>query len=210
MMNEADLLISDLAARYGAMTTYRDRGVVLQPLGENEAAIRTTFETRFRRPGMFRFSFATPHPYPPLAHLVTEYCFGSDSSGAYAWTKEHGGPAHISRQEDLSMAIAGATGISGGSAHTIGALLMPGIGGRTFPKLHDFRIRGREALEGLDCVVAEAPYPNGAEVAVWIHRDTMTLRKLRTKHPSLPAGEEIRSDIEIDVVIDDRELSRPA
>lgn len=210
MQTEAESLVSDLADRYAAMRTYRDRGVVLQSLPAIEMPVKTTFETRFRRPGLLRFAFSSPHPFPPLSHIVTEYCCGADSAGAYEWRKAHDEPAHLTKLESLSLAIAGATGISGGSAHTIGSLLMPEIGGLRFTELHDFRIRGREAFEGHDCIVAESPLPGGGGLILWIHRDSMTLRKVVTKHPSFPPGEEIRRDIEIDAAIDDRELNRPA
>jgi hypothetical protein len=158
---------------------------------------------------MFRFAFSSSHPYPPLAHIITQHCYGADSSGAYRWTKEHDGRASIEDEEDLSMAIAGATGISGGSAHTIGGLLMPDIGGFTLDRVRGWKVVGRETLEGEECVVVCATHPMGGEFSLWVQPDTMTLRKQKTKLGEFPAGEEIRRDIEINGNIEDSELRRP-
>jgi len=202
-------VIRALVERYAAISTYRDRGVVRQALGEGKAPIETRFETRFQRPGIFRFAFSSPHPYPPLAHIITQHCFGADRIGAYAWTKEHDGAAQVQPEEDLSMAIAGATGISGGSAHTIAALLMPDIGGFTLDRVLGSKVLGHEAVDGAECVVIAAPHPIGGKLSLWVHEATMTLRKLVTDLGRFPPGEEIHRDIEIDGLIEDHELERP-
>ncbi len=205
----ADSLIEELVQRYAAISTYRDRGVVLQALREGGAPIETSFETRFRRPGMFRFAFSNPHPFPPLAHILTQHCCGADSLGAYSWTKQHDESAYVEGEEDLSMAVAGATGISGGSAHTIGGLLMPEIGGFTLDRIRGSRVLCHETFEGAECIVVRAPHPVSGELSLWVDYESMTLRKLMTDHGSFPPGEEIRREIEINAIIQDHEVERP-
>lgn len=205
-----DPLIAELTERYARIATYRDRGVVRQALREGEAPIETQFETWFRRPGLFKFAFASPHPYPPLAHIVTRSCHGADASGAYSWMKFHEQPGQIRREENLSMTIAGATGISGGSAHTIGGLLLPELSGLTLHRVRGAKVLGREPFEGAECVILQAPHRVAGKLSIWIHEETMTLRKLVTHYESHPPAEEIRRNIEIDGPIADTELERPS
>jgi hypothetical protein len=46
----------------------------------------------------------------------------------------------VELEESLKLAVAGATGISGGSAHTIARLLLPEIGGFSLSKLADVNL----------------------------------------------------------------------
>lgn len=204
----AETLVQALVARYGAISAYRDQGAVLRTIREGGAPMVTPFATLFRRPAEFKFTFSTPHPYPPLAHIVTRHCCGADSNGAYAWTKRHEEPASVVDEVDLSMAIAGATGISGGSAHTMGALLLPAIGGLGLNQIAGWRLLHREAFEGSACAVLGARR-RGGELHLWVHEDTLTLRRLVAGTGSLHAAEEVHRDIEIDGPIDDAELQRP-
>jgi hypothetical protein len=205
----ADTLIGELVRKYAEMSSYQDEGVVLQALGEGEKPIETRFTTHFRRPDLFRFAFASPHPYPPLAHVITAHVCGADKVGAYSWTKLYEEPAQLENAKNISMAVAGATGISGGSAHTIGALLMREVGGFGLGQISQSSFLGEEIFEGADCVIIGALHPAGGELSLWIERNTVILRKLRSKPGPFPPSDEIRRSISIDKSIEDRVFERP-
>jgi hypothetical protein len=149
------------------------------------------------------------HPYAPLAHIVSQHCFGADSVGAYAWTKHHNEPANIEDLENLALAVAGATGISRGAAHTIGGLLLPDIGGYTLGQASSWTVLRHEVLENTECVVLLGNR-RGGQQTLWIHEGTMTLRKVITDFGSFPAGVEVRREIEVDGLVKDTELQRPS
>lgn len=208
----AESLIAEIARRYAEMSSYQDEGEVLQALDAGAEPIRTRFTTHFRRPGLFRFAFASPHPFPLLAHVITEHVSGADKRGAYAWTKTYEEDPEIEDEVSLSMAVAGATGISGGAAHTIGSLLIPEeVGGLSISELRDASIiGGGETFDGADCLLISAPHPIGGEISLWVERKTFILRKVRTDLRRFPPGEEIRRSIIINQVIDDGVFERPS
>src|ERR1700687_281976 len=194
----ADTVIAEVVRKYAELYSYQDEGIVLQALGERDKPLETRFPTHFRRPGLFRFAFASPHPYPPLAHIISAHVYGSDKVGAYCWTKPYEEPAQLESAEDVSMAIAGATGISGVSAHTIGSLLMQEVGGFGLGRISHSSFLGEEIFEGANCIIIGAPHPAGGELSLWIERDTLTLRKLRSKLGAFPPRDEISRSISID------------
>jgi hypothetical protein len=108
------------------------------------------------------------------------------------------------------MVVAGATGISVGSAHTIAALLMPEVGGSGLGRVSTAAFLGEELFEGAECIVIGAPHPAGGEFSLWLERDTLTLRKLRTKLGAFPPSDEIRRNIRIDQEVHDSMFERPS
>src|SRR5947207_3211226 len=99
---------------YASLASYSDSGIVRTyriPLTPHEI----TFTTSYVRPGLFKFAWVMPHPYPPLSYIKWRSAIWSNDSGAYIWwdIEKEKGP---SRVDDLRMAVAGATGVSMGSA----------------------------------------------------------------------------------------------
>jgi hypothetical protein len=76
------------------------------------------FKTAFVRPDRFRFEFSDSFPNSTKYHRYIIAATGSDVS---TWWDIRPG---VERAESLSMAIAGATGVSSGSAYEIPTLLM--------------------------------------------------------------------------------------
>src|SRR5262245_13580766 len=131
----ADSLLSELVKRYAAISTYRDLGGVSQTLSEGDPPSGASFETRFRRPGFFRFDFSIVHVDMRVQiAMTTRHSCGADPAGAYSWTKEGRQAGHIEEEDDLPTAIAGAAVISSRSVRTIAPLLMPDLGGFTFDR----------------------------------------------------------------------------
>ena len=89
--NEAEDLLDRTIAGYRVFSSYCDSGFVQIGAPGEPARYSTTFETLFARPGLFRFKFQTPHPHPPLAHLVTTTICGFDGIAAYLSMSHYGG-----------------------------------------------------------------------------------------------------------------------
>jgi len=189
-------LIRRVVNYYAQISSYRDTGVVRQWFKPKQPPLETNFSTSFRKPSLFRFEFSSPHPYPPLRHIITRHVIGSDGATAYFLRKEHRGPARLEIEENLSIAVAGATGISSGSAHTIGRLLLPEIGGLSLMDLvGPFRKR-QCRLNGVTCYWISAKHPRGPRLEIWIEKKTLLLRKLRHNAGDVP-GEELRQNIRV-------------
>ena len=104
------------------------------------------------------------------------------------------------------MAVAGATGISAGSAHTIGALLIPEVGGFRFHDLEEISLVREDLFEGARCIVVGGTHPRSGEVLLWIEPDNFWLRKYSRsgKFPS----EEIRRNIHVNDIVSEAEFER--
>lgn len=74
-MEPASSFFSRTVAHYAAMRSYSDLGEVRRRINPEVGELSTTFSTLFRRPSLFRFEFATPHPDPGLRHVMA--CAGT-------------------------------------------------------------------------------------------------------------------------------------
>jgi hypothetical protein len=113
-------ILDAMAEAYASCVYYRDTGSVVNRFvfqdSEKNKGSTTTFKTAFVRPDRFRFEF-TAEAMGGGRYVVW-------SRGQRAWTWFDGDPG-VEEHESLGLALAGATGISGGSAHTVPALLSP-------------------------------------------------------------------------------------
>ncbi len=117
---DAKDLLCQVVARYKAMSSYSDTGHVTTKMFRTNVVHRRSFSTLYQKPSLFRFAFSSPHPHPPLAHIITEHVAGFDGNEGYLLTKKPGDTLAKKSIRSLSSAMAGANGISSGSAHTIG------------------------------------------------------------------------------------------
>jgi len=201
-------LIRDVVEHYAQMSSYQDMGVVRQWFNAKAPPLETTFSTSFKKPSLFRFEFASPHPYPPLRHIITTHVIGSDGTTAYTLVKEHEATARVEIEESLSMAVAGATGISSGSAHTIGRLLLPEVGGLSLMDLVRPSRKQDRSFLGAVCYCIDAKHPRGPTLELWIEKNTLLLRKLvqsARKNPS----EELRQGIRVDQLVKKSIFAKP-
>jgi len=204
-------LLDRVADRYRSLSSYSDVGVI-RPRGTSEP-LTCWFETDYQFPGKFRFQFIRPHPrrrrtgrWIPM-YRITKYVVGSNGNGAYLFTQERGRHASCNDEESLELAIAGATGISRGAAHTIGRLLLPSVEGFSLLMLRKPRLKTTRAFEGINCyrVSGLHPWAPGRYTA-WIGTEDLLLRKL-IKHRA--STEEVRWDIHVDTVVDPLRFEQP-
>jgi hypothetical protein len=143
-------ILTTAEAVYACCRTYADSGSVrtlfLRLNGKINYVSTTPFETAFVRPDRFRFAFSTHHPH----HVeYSRYVIAAHGPFVQSWWDIQPG---VERPESLRMALAATTGISGGSAHTISALLMPDVapGRRLTERVTVTRLEGKE-LDGMTC-----------------------------------------------------------
>jgi hypothetical protein len=181
--------LREVEAHYRSLPGYSDSGLS-RSLGLRRPRL-CTFETAYRAPGLFRFSFSSSHPYKPLRNLVTRDVIGTDGLKPYFYSRSYGGEEEIEVPESLEMAVAGATGISSGTAHTIGALLFQEVGGFRLLDLRKIRFRPRREIDGVPCIAVTGLHPFGGRTTAWFGSEDLLLRRLvRSRFKS----EELRFD----------------
>ena len=198
-------LLLQVISRYRALDSYADTGQVLDLTKPRSAPL--VFATALRRPD-FKFSFSSPHPYRPLSHLVTRTQIGVREGRAYFWDQSYSASSKLEQEESLLMAIAGATGISRGSAHTIWSLLFGDEGRDFFSSLTRPRLRRFSNFDGVRCHRLVAQHPGFRRVEFHIGVDDLLLRALVTR-PGRYANLELRTDIKLGVELSDAELDVP-
>lgn len=164
-------------ARYRSLPGYSDTGVS-RSFSSRRPGI-CTFETAYAAPRRFRFAFETPHPYRSLAHQVSRDAIGTDGESVYFYSRSYDGSVDIEHPESLLMAVAGATGISSGTAHTIGALLFEEVAGFRLTDMRRIRFRPIREFDRVKCVAVSGLHPGGrGRVTAWFGAEDLLLRRL--------------------------------
>lgn len=164
------------------------------------------FRTDYRADGNFRFEFETAHPYRWLKHLRSRAVVGSANALPYFFDVSYSGEQTLEAPESLDLALAGATGISSGTAHSIGALLFPEVGGFTLLDLRRMRFRRNRMIDGVKCTAVSGLHPRGGRVTAWFGSEDLLLRRLvRVKFRS----EELRTSIRTNHELPDELFSQP-
>jgi hypothetical protein len=199
---EAKQLLAEVVKAYASMDSYSDVGSVTEQVHPGDPALRTEFSTLYKRPNLFRFEFSRPHPYPPLRHIVTRHIVGCDGFGAYSLQRGHESEPTLQTRDDLAHAVAGATGVSSGSAHNIGRLLLHEVAGMSILDLINPQFGAEMEIAGARCYSISARLPKGGERELCIERGTLLVRRVRTNHGKVPA-EEVREAIRVNPPLDD-------
>ncbi len=169
----AEKLLRELSARYAALRSYRDRGVVLdQDEGGTALGPQQQFRTAFIRPDQFRFSYLDVGSGRPrdIVHR--------NRDGARQWNPHMG--VHEGSPSELDGHIAAATGVSRGTAHTVPALLMPEeIGGRSLiERLRGSKLAGEETIREQACFRLEHTDVHGDLTHVWIEKKRLLILQI--------------------------------
>lgn len=189
------LIVARMAEQYTAASSYQDTGVV-ETVVEGALPRRSTdvsFRTSFKRPRRLRFEWAQLSP----TSLPGRSVIWSDGEKAFAYYNHD--PGKVEPREDLSTAIAGATGISLGSAHTVPRLLLKEEAGFLLTDLVRVTLKGQERFEGEECFVLEGYHPSGEAWQLWVGKTDYLLRKLRTPRRGGEFEEEIHRDVRVNL-----------
>ncbi|UCG32133.1 MAG: DUF2092 domain-containing protein, partial [Phycisphaerales bacterium] len=131
------------------------------------------FTTAFVRPDRFRFEYQDENPMgKPTRYIV----WASGDEVQTWWTVEN----EIKNQPSLSLALAGATGVSAGSAHTVPRLLLPDdVDGWCTTKLIDVKLIGEGKVGENECYRIEGKHPRVSRPrTLWIGREDYILRRI--------------------------------
>lgn len=170
-------IIEATVATYHNCDSYRDTGLVRTTSFRDdiERVSDRPFTTAFTRAGHFRFEFEESGVF---GITVKRYIIWTDGDKVLTWWDVRPG---IEEQENLSSAIAGATGVSGRSAHTIPVLLLPDrISGRRLTDMTDLERVEDASIGGTECYSIHGQY-GGYTMTVWIEKATHLIRRIDFK-----------------------------
>ena len=130
-------ILERMIGTYANCKTYQDSGEVTTAFSGSGPSFSNTkpFSTAFVRPARFRFEFKSA--FLPYDNHWQRYLVWADGAKTRTWWDVTPG---IVESPSLESALAGATGVSGGSAQRVPAMLMPGrVWGRPLRDLLDLQ-----------------------------------------------------------------------
>jgi len=187
--------IAAVMERYRTLQVYSDQGhVIIRRAGHEE--FRCIFQTALGAGGDFRFAFQRPHPYWPMRHKISRHVVGRSKGQAYLASTYYRKATTVDVWPDFALPIAAATGISMGSAHRIGQLLFPEIGGRSLADLGRPRLRSPKWVDGALCYRVNGLEGN-KRVTIFVGMHDLLIRKFAARNGH---NEEIRQALDLHTV----------
>jgi outer membrane lipoprotein-sorting protein len=170
----ASALLERMTRAYSGCRSYHDTGTE-KTVFTSEVPVRVEerpFHTAFVRPDRFRFEFAD---------RGKRFIIWRSGSQVHTWWDID---SSLESPESLDDAIAGATGISGGSAHTVPLLLMPAeLKGRRLAELAQVSRLPDALLGQTDCFRIEGKV-GGLSETIWLDKGTYLVRKIEEQLPA--------------------------
>jgi outer membrane lipoprotein-sorting protein len=200
----ASTVLQEMAKAYLAVTSYQDEGVSLAHDPSKPSPDEVGFKIFFARPNLMRFEWTSHHPYPPLRHLVTYAATWSDGKNAFTYTerpdaRSNDRDGELKQNDSLAMGIAGATGVSRGTAHQVPVLLLPELGGFALTQIKSPTLVGVEPFDGTLCFRLRGEHPRTAGTyELWIgQKDHLIRRIISVTRPGANEQEEIHHHIRV-------------
>jgi outer membrane lipoprotein-sorting protein len=163
----AQQILDKMAANYATCKSYRDSGVVTNFFSLEHIDVKP-FRTAFVRPDQFRFEYDDPDPEKP-------YVVWAKGDEVRSWWYIRPG---VQNPPSLGRGIAGVTGVSSGSAHTIPTLLLPDqIGGRSMASLTDLTRLPDEAVDDTLCFKLQGKFAD-QPTTLWLEKETYLIRRI--------------------------------
>lgn len=172
---KAQGVLDRMAKAYAGCSSYRDRGSVKTVFIEatGNRTVEKPFKTAFVRPDRFRFEFAEKQ-----GGRENQYIVWQNGKEVQTWWDIKPG---VEQPESLGLALAGATGVSGSSAHTVPVLLLPkDVGGRRLTDLTDAKRVDDAQFDKVDCFRIDGTFA-GNPMALWIDKKTFLVRRIDSK-----------------------------
>lgn len=173
----AEEILAQMSKIYAGCKTYQDHGIVTIKIirSNDEMIMERPFTTAFIRPSRFRYEYKEKKPY---SNKEYRYIIWSGGQEVKSWWDINPG---IQKKQSLSMALAGATGVSGGSAHTIPALLLPEVGGCPLTDIRDAKRIDDAIVDNANCFRIEGKYCGESSI-IWIDAKSFLVRFITTEH----------------------------
>ena len=191
-------ILDRMAKAYADCKSYRDSGVVTTVfvMDTGKRTVEKPFTTAFVRPELFRFEYKNKN---------RRYLISANGQNVQTWWDLKPG---IQKPESLQLAVGGATGVSGGSAARIPAMLMPGkLKGWGGVHISDAKRIKDGKLENVECFRLEGKYADNP-ITLWIDKKSYLVRRIdqQTKFDDFRTEQTTTYDPTIDGKITDKML----
>lgn len=198
----AENLLQRVAEVYVGCRSYRDSGVVktIFITANRNRTVEKPFTTAFVRPDRFRFEYKEKKDDGE----EYRYIVWREGKKVQTWWDIRPG---VEMEQSLGLALAGATGVSGGSAHTVPALLLPKeVGGRLLTDLTEAKRIEDAKLGKVECYRVQGKYGKN-RTTLWIDKDFLVRRiDAQTEFDDFRTEETTTYDPAINVEIPDKML----
>ena len=209
---EAMELLEGMTKQYFSSKSYRDKGSsITKFLGGHPFETKVEFHTAFRRPYEFRFEYSSAMSGMPLIAPKDRMIVHGDCSGARTWWSLQG---KTEKCDSLGMAIAGAGGVSGGTAFNVSNMLLPfDVFGHQFMDDRDWLVLRDAEDSGRPCRRVTRRAGDGDTTTLWIGRENGLLlrvdecRTVNGQNDSFKTESTTLYKPEMDVDITDKELA---
>jgi len=172
--NTPDEIFEKVKAAYNSMDTYKAEGTITSNVdtGEMEMNIETSFSIILKKPNLYLISW-TQENMPGISRTGAVW---SDGTQPYLYM---GGANAYSRMGSDEIALAAATGISNGAAHTIPSLFLSVYKEQhaPFSRLIDPQIEMTEKVGEEECYVISGSSFVSKKEAFWISKKSYLIKK---------------------------------
>ena len=167
----AEEILDRMAKVYADCKSYSDSGTVKTTYFQTNRTWteEKAFKTSFVRPDRFRFEYSVISGLGTGGRCIV-WCNGND---VQSWSTFGG----LKKEESLSLAVAGAAGVSSGSSHAIPALLMMEISGRKLNSLDDAKQIEDQKLGDIDCIRVTGKFST-APMTLWLDKSTFHVLRI--------------------------------
>jgi hypothetical protein len=180
--------------KYKSLSSYSATGksvAVMSPAdpgASKKSADTKDLNQRFIKPQIFTHTFTIKLARPDLYRvewesqvtpaLIQKGAVWSAGDGDFLFMGAGASQSRYARMTNQEMALASATGISGGVAHTIPSVFFPASSMNMLKVLAEPILHNEEKIDGEDCYTV-AGKVNGREITFWIGKDSFLIRQRR-------------------------------
>jgi len=161
----ARALLDKVIAHYATLDSYRDSGEQRTKFSRGHTST-LQFLTTFQRPNQFRFEFEDDG----LSYVVHQ----SGNAVQTYWTLNN----RLEQDLEIDMALAGAHGVSGGTASTLAELLGVLEDGIGLANLRDLQLVEEKKVQGVLCQGIHGFDRECNPTTLWIGKDDLLLRRI--------------------------------
>jgi outer membrane lipoprotein-sorting protein len=169
---KAQDVLDHMAKAYAACNSYHDSGIVKTVFvqANGNRTVEKPFTTAFVRPDRFRFEYKEEAGGQERRYIVWR-----KGKEVQTWWDVKPG---VEKPESLNLALAGATGVSALSAHTVPALLLPKeVEGRRLMDMTEAKRVEDAKLDKVDCFCIEGKFAD-SPTTLWIDQKTFLVRRI--------------------------------
>ena len=181
----AEKIIHKMAETYAKCKSYQDTGIVKTVFihsNGKKRIVEKPFTTAFVRPDQFRFEYKEKVD----SYIKEKPCYIVWRKGSEVLTWFYIRSNLIEKKKSLSSGIAGATGVSSGSAHTIPVLLTSEVGGSKLTDLKEMKLLDDGTLDKVKCFRIQGKFSFSHDTGkiiqkptvIWIDKNTFLVRRI--------------------------------